>query len=96
MQRVRIERELPRHEADLDERPHAVLQQPVIDLVHISEVIDRIPVLVLVVYANFVVQDGVKPHISNIRDLLHRAQVVAKLSRNERIARPEPNIFSQK
>ena len=66
VQRVRVERKLFRHEADLHNRAHAILQEPVIDLIDIGEVIDGIAVLVFVVYAYFVMKNGMKNNNNNL------------------------------
>src|SRR5579871_89271 len=46
---VLAEGELLWHEADFDERTYSVLEQRIVDLVDIRKVVDRIPLLVLVV-----------------------------------------------
>ena len=71
------QRELPRHEANLDKRPHAIVQQSVIDLVHIRKVVNRIALLIFVVNADLVVQNVVEPHIAEVGDFLHFAKVAA-------------------
>ena len=64
MQRVGIEGQLLGHEADLDDRADAILQQAIVDLIDIGKVVDRVAVLVLVVDSDLVMQDGVKAHIA--------------------------------
>ena len=39
---ILAQRELLRHEAEFDKRPHAVLQQTVIDLIDVGKIVDRI------------------------------------------------------
>ncbi len=77
MQRIRIEGQLLRHKADLDQRPHAILQQAIVNLVDVGEVIDRVAVLVLVINTDFVVKDRVEAHVFEIGDLLHGTQILA-------------------
>ena len=77
VERVRIEGQLFRHEADLDYRPNSLLQKTIVDLVDIREIVDRVAVLVLVIDSDLVMQNGVKAHVLEICYLLYRAQVVA-------------------
>ena len=96
MQRVWIERQLARHKADLYVRSHSVFQEPIVDLVRIREVINRIAVLILVVYADLVVQNGMESHVLEIRDLLHRAQVIAiALAQAQNRASGTKHLFPQ-
>ena len=96
MERIWIEGQLLRHEADLDNRPHAVLQQTIVDLIDVREVVDRVAVLVFVVDADFVMQDGVKAHILEICYLLYRAQVVAiALAQRENGAPRTEHLFPE-
>jgi hypothetical protein len=76
MKRIRIESQLFRHEADLNHRAYAVLEQPVVHLVHVGKVVDGISVFIFVVDTQFVVKDRVKPYIPEIRDLFYSAQIV--------------------
>ena len=62
--RVWIGRQLARHKADLDKRPYAVFQQPIVNLVDVGEVVNRVAMLVFVIDPHFIVQDRVKPHIA--------------------------------
>ena len=66
-----------RHEAQLDERPHAVGQHAVVDLIHVRPVVDRLPFLGLAVDAVLVVEDVVEADVAEIGDRLGRAQVLA-------------------
>src|SRR5579864_6258365 len=84
---VGIERQLFGHEAYFDKRPHAILQQPVIDLVDIGEVIYRVSVLVLVIDAHLIVEYGVEAYIAEISHLLHGAEILA-IALAERKNRP--------
>jgi hypothetical protein len=63
MKGIRVEGELLRHEADLYDWSYAVLQQTVINLIDVSEVIDRVAVFVFVVDAEFVVEDSVETDV---------------------------------
>ena len=67
MKGIGIEGELLGHEADFDEGPHAVFEQAVVDLVDVGEVVDGIAMLVFVVDADFIVEDGVEAHIAGNR-----------------------------
>ena len=44
MNGLRIRSQLVRHKADLDKWPHTLIEQPIVDLIHIGEVVDRLPV----------------------------------------------------
>src|SRR3954447_16971564 len=77
MECIGVEGQLLGHEADLDHRTYSVLEKPVIDLIDIGEVVDRVPVLILVVDADFIVKDGVKSHIAKAGDLFDCAQIIA-------------------
>src|SRR5262249_30232319 len=74
---VRIKGQLLRHETDLDHGPHAVCEQPVVNLVDVGKVVNRIAVLVFVIYSDFILQDGVKTDVSEIGDCLYGAKVIA-------------------
>ncbi len=54
-----------------------MLQESVVNLVHISEVIDRIAVFIFVVDAHFVVENRMEAHVFEIRGGLHRIQILA-------------------
>ncbi len=76
MQCVRIERKLTRHEADFNEGPDAVFEQPIVNLVDVGKVVDGIAVLILVINADFIVEDSVEArHIENLvtRFTAHRS-----------------------
>jgi hypothetical protein len=77
VKRIGIEGQLLWHEADLYHRANAELQQPIVDLIDIRKIVDRVAVLILVIDPNFVMQDGMKAHVLEICYLLYRAQVVA-------------------
>src|SRR6185437_16432446 len=63
------------HEAQLDEGPYSVLKKPVIDLVDIREVVNRLAVAILVVNANIVVQNRVEADVLKLGGFLHLAEV---------------------
>ena len=54
---------------------HAVLEQPIVDLVHVRPVVDRLALRVLIVDAEFIMEDGVKAHVLEAGDRFHLAQV---------------------
>ena len=56
-------------------------KQAVVDLIDVGEVVDGVAVLVFVVDADLVVQDGVEADVSEVRDLLYGAQIVRDSSR---------------
>jgi hypothetical protein len=56
---------------------HAVLDQPVINLIDVRKVINGSAVLVFIVNADFVIQDRVKTNVLEAGDLLHVLQVSA-------------------
>ena len=64
---ILLRRQLVRHEAELDERLHAVGEQPVVNLIDVGKVVDRLPVLVLVVNSDVVEQNAVKADVLEIR-----------------------------
>ncbi len=74
---IRPRGQLVGHEAELDERLHVGGQQPIIDLIDVREVVDRLALLVFVVDADIVEQDAVKANVLESGDLAHRSQVVA-------------------
>ena len=70
-------RELLRHEAEFHKRANLVRKQTIIDLVHVREVVHRIALRVLVIHANFILEDGMEANIFEAGDLLDVAQVAA-------------------
>ena len=64
------------HEAQLDERPDAVRQDAVVDLIHVRPVVDRLALLGLAVDAVVVVEDVVEADVAEIGDRPGRAQVL--------------------
>src|SRR5215831_10054760 len=70
-------RQFLRHEADLDERPHPVVQQPVINLINVGKVVDQISLLVLVVYSNLIVQNVVESQVTETGNFFHFPQITA-------------------
>ena len=89
-------RQLARHETDLDERPHSVFEQPVVNLADIRKVVNRIAVFSFIVNAQFVMKDGVEADILEVGRLLHLAKIaaIAVPKRKKRPAGTE--CFSQK
>src|SRR5205807_6596574 len=79
------------HEAYLDKRPQPVSQQTVVALIEIREVVYRVSLRILVVNPHFVMEDSVKTHIAEVRDLFHFAQVatIAVTQREHSPARAE-------
>ena len=63
---VGVKGELLGHEADLDDGADAVFEQAVVDLVDVGEVVDGVAVLVLVVDADLVVEDGVEANVLEV------------------------------
>src|ERR1700731_797089 len=62
-----LSRQLLRHEAELDKRLHAVGQETVINLIDIGEIVDGLPLTVLVVQTDLVVKNGVEANVFEIR-----------------------------
>ncbi len=77
MHRVWVGGEFAGHEADLNEGPHAVGEEAVINLIDVGKVVDGIALRILVVDADFVMKDGVKAHVIEVGDLLYGAEIVA-------------------
>jgi len=63
------------HETQLHERPHAVGQQAVVNLVHIRKIINRLALVILIVNADFVVENGVEPDVIESGNRFDFAQV---------------------
>ena len=74
---IQLGRQRLGHEADLHKRPHAIGQQPVVDLIDVGPVVDRVALLVLAVDAVLIVEDRVKAHVLEAGDLLYAPQIVA-------------------
>jgi hypothetical protein len=51
---------------DLDEGPHAVLQQAVVDLIDVGQIVEGVALLVFVVDAHFIMQDVVKADVTTL------------------------------
>ncbi len=66
MQVIGVGREFFGHEADFDERAHAICEQAVVDLIDVGKVVDRVPVRIEIVDANLIVKDGVKTDVAEI------------------------------
>src|SRR6185437_11816560 len=94
---IRHRREFPRHEAQLDEGPHTLIEQAVIDLVHIGEVVDGSVIgrdrglagiarpAVRIVEPDIIVENAVKADRLKPRGLLHGGEVlpVARAQRQD-------------
>ena len=52
-----------RHETQFDEGAHAVLQQAIVNVVHVRKIVNRVAAGVLVVETHFVMKDRVKPDV---------------------------------
>ena len=76
MERVRIEGQLLRHEADLDHGADTILQQAIVDLIDIGKIVDRVTVLVLAINPDLVMKNGMKANVLEICYLFYRTQVV--------------------
>ena len=50
-------------------------QQPVIDLINIREVVDRITLRIFVIHAILIVKNGMEPDILECRDLARPVQI---------------------
>ena len=90
-ERVRGQRcsQCARHEAHFDERPNAVGEQAVINLIDVGPIVDRPALGVFGVDAHFVVEDGVEANITNVGGRFHGPQVapIAFAQRQDRPAR---------
>src|ERR1700730_2881408 len=69
--------ELLRHETEFHERMHAVLHQPVINLIGVGKVINGSAAGVLAVDSNFVVKNCVETNVLEAGDLLDVMQIAA-------------------
>jgi DNA-binding response OmpR family regulator len=65
------------HEADFNKGTNSVLQQVIVDLVHIRKVVNRLSVLVFVVNSNLIVEDGVEAHVAKAGNFFHLAELIA-------------------
>ena len=63
-------------EAQLNERPYAIGQQAVVNLIDVGKVIDGLALLIFVVQSHFVMKDGVKANVLEARDLFDFPQVL--------------------
>ncbi len=71
----RRHRKFARHETEFHERAHAVLQQAIVDLIDVREVVNRRTLLVFVVEADLIVEDGMKAYLLEIGDAFDFSQV---------------------
>ena len=90
MQRL-LRGQLLRHEAQFNERPHAIRQQAIVNLIHVRKVVNRIAVRILIVEPGFVVENSVEADVLEAGRLLHLAQVLAigVAQAQNRASRPE-------
>ena len=65
------------HEAQLDKWANAIGKQAVIYLIHVAEVPGNSPGLVLVVYANLIMEDSMESDVFESRDVLDGAEITA-------------------
>src|SRR5712692_9922981 len=77
MERVRIGGKLFGHEAELDEWADVILEQAVVNLIYIRKVVNGLAIVVLIVQANFVMEDGVETNVFECGDAFRFAEVVA-------------------
>jgi len=68
---------LARHEAELHKRANVIFQQAIIDLIDVGKIIDCFSPGTLVVQADFIMEDGMKPDVGKPRCVLDFTQVVA-------------------
>src|SRR5580700_6480953 len=68
-------RQLGRHEAQLYERANAIVQEPVVNLIHIREIVKRDAARVFCINSVLVVKDGMKTDIPKAGDLPCRPKV---------------------
>src|SRR5579875_895582 len=72
---LQIRRQLARHKTKLDEWLYLLIEQSVVDLIDIREVINRPALLVFIVDAVLIVQNGVEAHVFEARVLARCLQV---------------------
>ena len=77
MKRIRVGGQLLGHEAQLDKRPNFILQQPVINLIDVREIVERLSRRVFVVQSRFVMKNGVEANILKTRDAFGFAKILA-------------------
>src|SRR5208282_4452202 len=70
-------RQLIGHETDFHERAHSRGEQSVVDLINVGKVVNRTPLTIFGVDADFVVKNAMKAYVVEVSDLLYRAQVAA-------------------
>jgi hypothetical protein len=68
---------LPGHEAQLHERANVILQQPIVNLIHVREIINRLSAGIFVVQAIFVIENRMKSDIFETSSLLDFAKIAA-------------------
>ncbi len=77
MQGVFVRRQLLWHKTQLDKRAHTVGQQAIVDLINVGEVVHRMPLGVLVINSDFIMEDGMEAHVLETGDLFYVAEIVA-------------------
>ena len=65
-------------------------QQPIVNLVHIRPVIDRLSLRILAVHPVLIVQNRVEPHVPELRHLPHSVQIVAITLPQRQVRPPRP------
>ncbi len=92
-ERVRGQRcsQRARHEAHLDEGPHAVVQQSIINLIDVGPVVDRLSLRVFRINPHVVVEDRMKANVANVGGRFHGPKLapVAFAERQNCAARTE-------
>src|SRR5208282_5045616 len=73
---VVLGRQLLRHEAQLHERPDAVAEQAIVNLVNVGKVVDGIARGVFIVETHLVVENRVEADVLESSRSLHLAQVI--------------------
>src|SRR6476469_3357890 len=61
--------QLSRHETEFDEGSYSIRKQPIINLIEVREVVDRLTLLVLVVNADLIMEYRMKSHIAESGNL---------------------------
>ena len=74
--RLRIRGQLARHEAKLNERLHSAIEQPIVDLVNVGNIIDRVDLFVFVVHAVFIVENRVEADVFQIGMIPYQSEVL--------------------
>src|SRR5450759_1251993 len=73
----RFRGKLPGHEAQFHKWTNMIFQQTVIDLIDVRKIINGLSFGILVVQADFIMENRMKSHISESRSVLDLAEVAA-------------------